>query len=134
MALPDDLTSRPDQHLDPVVAAHYDDAVADRFRPDAIEPAVAVLAELAGDGVAVEFAVDTGRLALPLAATGTTVQGIDRSEPMLAQLRKKTLTWPFELDLMAQPAGMVLEDRWAGWSRQPFTAESPSHVSVWRKP
>ena len=87
MALPDDLTFRTDQHLDPAVAARYDDAVADRFHPDAIEPAVAVLAELADDGVAVEFAVGTGRLALPLAATGTTVHGIDVSEPMLAELR-----------------------------------------------
>jgi SAM-dependent methyltransferase len=39
--------------------------------------------------------------------------------------------WPSELDLMAQLAGMRLEERWAGWRREPFTAESTSHVSVW---
>ena len=36
--------------------------------------------------------------------------------------------WPSELDLMAQLAGVELVDRWAGWDRSPFTAESPSHV------
>ena len=39
--------------------------------------------------------------------------------------------WPAELDLMARLAGMTLVERWAGWERQPFTAESESHVSVW---
>jgi SAM-dependent methyltransferase len=39
--------------------------------------------------------------------------------------------WPAELDLMAQLAGMTLGERWAGWKREPFTAESESHVSVW---
>ncbi|TMR20982.1 class I SAM-dependent methyltransferase [Nonomuraea turkmeniaca] len=42
--------------------------------------------------------------------------------------------WPAELDLMARLAGMTLHERWAGWKREPFTGESRSHVSVWRKP
>jgi SAM-dependent methyltransferase len=42
--------------------------------------------------------------------------------------------WPAELDLMARIAGMRLEHRWAGWGREPFTALSPSHVSVYEKP
>jgi SAM-dependent methyltransferase len=42
--------------------------------------------------------------------------------------------WPSELDLMARLAGMSLRERWAGWERTPFTAESRSHVSVWEKP
>jgi hypothetical protein len=41
--------------------------------------------------------------------------------------------WPAELDLMARLAGMRLRDRWAGWGREPFTALSPSHVSVYEK-
>ncbi len=41
--------------------------------------------------------------------------------------------WPAELDLMARLAGMVLRERWAGWTREPFTDESTSHVSVWEK-
>jgi SAM-dependent methyltransferase len=42
--------------------------------------------------------------------------------------------WPAELDLMAQLAGMSLRERWGGWRREPFTAESRSHVSVYEKP
>jgi SAM-dependent methyltransferase len=42
--------------------------------------------------------------------------------------------WPAELDLMARLAGMALRERWAGWKREPFTAESTKHVSVWEKP
>jgi SAM-dependent methyltransferase len=42
--------------------------------------------------------------------------------------------WPAELDLMAELAGMRLRERWSGWTREPFTAESRSHVSVWQKP
>ena len=39
--------------------------------------------------------------------------------------------WPSELDLMARIAGMTLRERWSGWTREPFTSESTSHVSVW---
>lgn len=42
--------------------------------------------------------------------------------------------WPAECDLMAQLAGLELEDRFADWTSTPFTHDSESHVSVWRKP
>jgi SAM-dependent methyltransferase len=42
--------------------------------------------------------------------------------------------WPAELDLMARIAGMTLAHRWSDFHRTPFTSESQSHVSVWRKP
>ncbi|MEM9937316.1 MAG: class I SAM-dependent methyltransferase [Pseudomonadota bacterium] len=42
--------------------------------------------------------------------------------------------WPQEIDLMAQLAGLHLEARWGGWERQPFTADSKMHVSLYRKP
>ncbi|MFG2819656.1 class I SAM-dependent DNA methyltransferase [Kitasatospora sp. NPDC048365] len=42
--------------------------------------------------------------------------------------------WPAELDLMARLAGLRLRDRWSGWTREPFTADSVRHVSVWEKP
>jgi SAM-dependent methyltransferase len=42
--------------------------------------------------------------------------------------------WPAELDLMAELAGMRLRERWAGWKREPFTAESRKHVSIWERP
>jgi SAM-dependent methyltransferase len=41
--------------------------------------------------------------------------------------------WPSELDLMATMAGMRLQGRWSGWTREPFTSESMKHVSVWEK-
>jgi SAM-dependent methyltransferase len=41
--------------------------------------------------------------------------------------------WPSELDLMARLAGMTLRDRWGGWDREPFRAESTRHVSIWEK-
>jgi SAM-dependent methyltransferase len=40
---------------------------------------------------------------------------------------------PPELDLMARLAGMELEHRWSDWTREPFTAASTKHVSVWQK-
>jgi SAM-dependent methyltransferase len=234
------------------VAAVYDAHSASMFDPAVVEPAVDRLAELAADGGALEFAIGTGRIALPLAERGVRVAGIDNSEAMLARLREKpgaerieamvgdmaatrvdgdfslvylvfntifNLTtqdgqvacfenaaahlrsggrfviearvpelqrlpfgqtvlpwradpsglsyyvydvvtqrlsgqhyyvqddgrlqpsptemryaWPAELDLMARIAGLRLEHRWAGWSREPFTALSPSHVSVYAKP
>ena len=242
----------PDPHLNPLVAAVYDEAEADRFTTEAVTSAVDALVDLAGGGTAVEFAVGTGRLAVPLAGRGVVVHGIDFSEPMLAELRKKqgaervsltvgdmtetqvcddatlvylvfnTITnlrtqrqqvacfrnaaahlapggcfvvenglpqlhrlpggetiipfdvserhlgfeeyvdlvdqisishhyfidgdrvrtesaafryvWPSELDLMAELAGLTFESRWADWHRSPFTGDSPSQVSVWRKP
>ncbi len=39
--------------------------------------------------------------------------------------------WPSELDLMAQLAGLRLRERWGGWKREPFIAESRSHVSAY---
>ncbi|WP_409201274.1 class I SAM-dependent methyltransferase [Luteipulveratus flavus] len=42
--------------------------------------------------------------------------------------------WPAECDLMARLAGLELEERVADWDGSPFTSDSESHVSVWRKP
>lgn len=39
--------------------------------------------------------------------------------------------WPSELDLMARVAGLRLTERWSGWNREPFTAESRYAVSVY---
>ncbi|KCZ49406.1 class I SAM-dependent DNA methyltransferase [Hyphomonas pacifica] len=41
--------------------------------------------------------------------------------------------WPQEIDLMAELAGLQLEQRWGGWAREPFTADSRMHVSLYRK-
>ncbi|WP_329550847.1 class I SAM-dependent methyltransferase [Streptomyces sp. NBC_00696] len=234
------------------VAQRYDTPGAGMFAPEALEPAVERLAQLAGEGAALEFAVGTGRVAVPLAGRGVPVTGIELSRPMVEQLRTKadeatipvvigdmattvapgtyslvylvyntisnlltqaeqvecfrnaarhltaggrfvielwvpelrslppgrTATvwqtdrdyigldtydvlnqhvvshhfhfddteqaqlyrsphryiWPAELDLMAQLAGFELESRHGDWSGGEFTAESRSHVSVYRIP
>jgi SAM-dependent methyltransferase len=41
--------------------------------------------------------------------------------------------WPAELDLMARLAGLRLRERWGGWRREPFTALSGRHVSVYER-
>ena len=69
-------------------AVFYDAWVASRV-DSTTQPAAAFLAELAGDGAALELGIGTGRVALPLAAHGTRVHGIDSSEAMVAQLRAK---------------------------------------------
>jgi SAM-dependent methyltransferase len=53
------------------------------------EIAVTALAELAGSGPVLELGIGTGRLALPLAARGLSVHGIDASDAMVAKLREK---------------------------------------------
>lgn len=42
--------------------------------------------------------------------------------------------WPAELELLARLAGFELESRHADWSGEEFTADSRSHVSVYRLP
>ncbi|MFI6039476.1 class I SAM-dependent methyltransferase [Streptomyces sp. NPDC051315] len=233
-------------------ARRYDTPGTGMFAPEVLEPTVNRLAELAGDGAALEFAVGTGRVAVPLAGRGVPVTGIELSPSMVERLRTKAdeetvpviigdmattvapgrfslvylvyntisnlltqaeqvecfrnaarhLTpggrfvielwvpelrrlppgqaatvwesargyigldtydvlhqrvvshhfwfdetdqarlyrsphryiWPAELDLMAQLAGFELESRDADWNGTEFTAESRSHVSVYRIP
>ena len=241
----------PEDHFGPRVAERFDERYAYQADPAVVAPVVDFLAELAGDGAALELGIGTGRIALPLSARGVRVHGIDLSEAMVAKLEAKpgadridvtigdfattkvdgafsvaylvvntimNLTtqeeqvacfrnvaahlepggcfvvevlvprlqrlppgetfqpfavtpthlgfdeydiarqglvshhywiedgkvevlappfryvWPAELDLMAQLAGMSLRERWADWTRQPFTSESTKHVSVWEKP
>jgi SAM-dependent methyltransferase len=74
---------------------HFDEWIAERFElmwPEVVdaavvEPTVAFLADLAGDGAALELGVGTGRLALPLSRRGVPVHGIDLSVAMLRRLR-----------------------------------------------
>ncbi|WP_101439181.1 class I SAM-dependent DNA methyltransferase [Amycolatopsis echigonensis] len=71
------------------VAAKYDESSAEMFAPQAVDPVVEVLAGLAGAGRALELGIGTGRIALPLAARGVPVSGIDLSSAMAARLRAK---------------------------------------------
>jgi SAM-dependent methyltransferase len=76
-------------HFGEDVARQYDEDVSDQFAPEVLGPTVDRLAELAGDGAALEFAVGTGRVALPLADRGIPVSGIELSTAMLEQLQAK---------------------------------------------
>jgi SAM-dependent methyltransferase len=71
------------------VADRYDEDCAEISTPAALGPMLDVLEELAAGGPALEFAIGTGRVALPLAARGVSVAGIELSEDMVAQLRRK---------------------------------------------
>jgi SAM-dependent methyltransferase len=71
------------------VAEAYDTASAQMFAPAVLDPAVDLLAELARGGPALEFAIGTGRVALPLCARGVVVAGIELSPHMAARLRAK---------------------------------------------
>lgn len=186
---------------DAAVARHYDTPGTGMFAPEVLAPTVERLVELADGGAALEFAIGTGRVAVPLAERGVPVTGIAVSGPIVEQLRIKAdeatipvvmgdmattaapgaytlvhlvhntisplLTqaeqiecfrnaarhlqpggrfvvelpelrrphryiWPSELDLMAQLAGFERESRRADWEGTEFTAESGSHVSVYR--
>lgn len=70
-------------------AEQYDDTSAEMFAPQVLDPAVDFLARLAGQGPALEFAIGTGRVAIPLVARGISVAGIELSQPMVDQLRRK---------------------------------------------
>jgi SAM-dependent methyltransferase len=74
---------------DEQTAAHYDDDAAAMFSQEVLDATVKFLADLAGDGPALEFAIGTGRVAVPLHRRGVPVTGIELSTPMVAQLRTK---------------------------------------------
>ncbi|MGE5272737.1 MAG: class I SAM-dependent DNA methyltransferase [Verrucomicrobiota bacterium] len=79
----------PEDYFGEAVASRYDESAADMFDPEVVGPVVDFLAELAGDGEALELGIGTGRIALPLAERGVRVRGIDLSEAMVARLRAK---------------------------------------------
>jgi SAM-dependent methyltransferase len=71
------------------LAESYDAEDAGMFAPEVLGPTLDVLADLAGDGAALELAIGTGRVGVALRARGVPVSGIELSEPMVAQLRTK---------------------------------------------
>ncbi|MGV9316417.1 class I SAM-dependent DNA methyltransferase [Streptomyces sp. NPDC003691] len=89
MDIDSDIDSDEDGFFGESVAAGYDEGSADMFRPEAVDPVAGLLAGLAGDGPALEFGIGTGRVALPLAARGVEVHGVELSRAMLRRLREK---------------------------------------------
>lgn len=78
-----------EQIWDAETARGYDTPGSGMFAPEVLGPTVERLAQLAGDGAALEFAIGTGRVAIPLAERGVPVTGIELSRPMVEQLRTK---------------------------------------------
>ncbi|MFD8920401.1 class I SAM-dependent methyltransferase [Streptomyces sp. NPDC059569] len=70
-------------------AQRYDTPGSGMFAPEVLGPTVDRLAQLAGEGAALEFAIGTGRVAVPLAERGVSVTGIELSRPMVERLRTK---------------------------------------------
>ncbi len=70
-------------------AERYETPGTGMFTPEVLGPTVDRLAELAGGGRALEFAIGTGRVAIPLAQLGVPVTGIELSRPMVDRLRTK---------------------------------------------
>ena len=80
----------PETRFDEWIAARYERLWPELFDPAVIDPAVDVLAELAGDGPALEFGIGTGRIAVPLHRRGIPVHGIELSPAMARRLQAGT--------------------------------------------
>jgi SAM-dependent methyltransferase len=78
-----------EDHFGEDVASQYDDSDEPEFDPAVIAQTVEFLAGIAASGPALELAIGTGRIALPLAQRGIEVHGIDLSSAMVARLRAK---------------------------------------------
>lgn len=87
-----------DGYFDEAVAKTYDQQHGGTD-PITIERIVGRLKELAGSGDVLEFAIGTGRIALPLSANGCKVKGIELSNAMVAELRKKETGDPIKVEI-----------------------------------
>lgn len=81
--------TQPTDYFGESIAADYDGGSGTEFESAHIARTVDLLADLAGDGRALEFGIGTGRIALPLAERGVEVHGIDLSTAMVERLRRK---------------------------------------------
>lgn len=76
----------PEPLFDEWIARHYETLWPELFDPAVIDAAVTFLADLAGDGPALEFGIGTGRIAAPLSVRGVRVYGIELSAAMAARI------------------------------------------------
>jgi len=79
----------PEDHFGERVAERYDESSPEMFDAEVVDPTVDFLADLAGEGAALELGIGTGRIALPLSQRGIPLHGIDLSGAMVARLRAK---------------------------------------------
>lgn len=80
---------RQDEIWDVEAARRYDTPGTGMFAPEVLGPTVDRLVALAAGGAVLEFAVGTGRVAVPLVERGVAVSGIELSQPMVDRLRAK---------------------------------------------
>ncbi len=80
---------RQDEIWDTDAAQRYDTPGTGMFAPEVLDPTVDRLAALADGGPVLEFAIGTGRVAIPLAERGVPVTGVELSSAMVARLREK---------------------------------------------
>ena len=78
-----------DGAFDAAVAARYDRDVDERFDPQHLSETIDVLARLASGRPALEFAVGTGRVAIPLAENDVETHGIELSRAMVDKMMMK---------------------------------------------
>lgn len=115
------------------VAAHLTDAGS--FVVEAFVPTF--LTRLRDDQYVDAEAVGIGEVRLDVGRHDPVTQRLEESHVHLSRdgVRLYPIVtryaWPSELDLMARIAGLRLTERWGGWNREPFTAESKLHVSVY---
>jgi SAM-dependent methyltransferase len=79
----------PESYFEGPIAEGFDAIWAETFDPDVLDPVIDFLADLTGDGAALELGIGTGRVALPLRQRGVPVHGIELSAAMAEQLRAK---------------------------------------------
>ena len=115
------------------VAAHLqDDGVflIEVFRPD-------FLFRLRDNQYVDAEGIEVDEVRLDVARHDPVSQLLDESHILLSRdgVRMNPIVtryaWPSELDLMARIAGLRLKERWGGWNREPFTAESEYLVAVY---
>ena len=83
---------QPDEIWDQTAADLYDTPGEGMWSPEVLRPTVDVLAGLAGDGAALELAIGTGRVAIPLVERGVDVTGVELSRPMAGKLHERVGT------------------------------------------
>ena len=112
---------RQDEIWDADAARRYDTPGTGMFAPEVLGPTVDRLVELAGGGRALELAIGTGRVAVPLAERGVPVTGIELSAPMVDQLRTKVdeATHPGRRRATWPPPGRRASSRWSTSSSTP---------------
>jgi hypothetical protein len=127
------LTQDEQVHCFESVAAHLTDDGA--FVVEAFVPTF--LARLRDDQYVDAEAIGVDQVWLDVGRHDPVTQRLDESHVSLTSdgVRLYPIVtryaWPSELDLMARIAGLRLKDRWADWSREPFTSTSARHVSVY---